>query len=70
MSTDRFMHVSTKRKTAYCDQTCDQHFSGIQLRMGNTMEGTYNHVKACLNTLLKGVNNYRQFAADRQEKVK
>jgi hypothetical protein len=56
-------------KAPYCDQSCRTRFSGMQLRMGNAVEGTYSNVKEFLNTVPKGVDNYRQFAADRQSKL-
>lgn len=56
-------------KAPYCDQTCHTRFAGMQLRMGNAVEGTYSNVKEFLNTVPKGINTYRQFAADRQAKL-
>jgi hypothetical protein len=56
-------------KAPYCDQTCRTRFAGMQLRMGNAVEGTYSNVKEFLNTVPKGVEGYRQFAADRQTKL-
>ncbi|CAF3516859.1 unnamed protein product [Rotaria sordida] len=56
-------------KAPYCDQSCRTRFAGMQLRMGNAVEGTYSNVQEFLNTIPKGVNSYRQFAADRQAKL-
>jgi len=56
-------------KPPYCDQSCRTRFAGMQLRMGNAVEGTYSNVKEFLNTIPKGLNDYRQFAADRQTKL-
>lgn len=56
-------------KAPYCDQSCRQRFSGMQMRMGNAVEGTFSNVKDFLNTIPTGINNYRQHVADRQEKL-
>jgi len=56
-------------KAPYCDQTCNTRFAGMQLRMGNAVEGTYSNVKEFLNTVPKGIDSYREFAADRQAKL-
>jgi len=65
---DLCMCKSTE-KAPYCDQTCRTRFAGMQLRMGNAVEGTYSNVKEFLNTVPKGIDSYRQFAADRQAKL-
>ncbi|CAF3818808.1 unnamed protein product [Rotaria magnacalcarata] len=62
------MCKSTER-APYCDQSCRTRFVGMQMRMGNSVEGTYSNVKEFLNTVPKGIDNYRQFAADRQAKL-
>ncbi|CAF4278337.1 unnamed protein product [Rotaria socialis] len=62
------MCKSTER-APYCDQSCRTRFVGMQMRMGNSVEGTYSNVKEFLNTIPKGIDNYRQFAADRQAKL-
>lgn len=56
-------------KAPYCDQSCRTRFAGMQLRMGNAVDGTYSNVKEFLNTIPKGIEGYRQFAADRQSKL-
>lgn len=56
-------------KAPYCDQTCRTRFAGMQLRMGNAVEGTYSNMKDFLGTIPKGIEGYRKFAADRQEKL-
>jgi hypothetical protein len=56
-------------KAPYCDESCRTRFSGMQMRMGNAVEGTYSNVKEFLNTVPKGADNYRKFAADRQSKL-
>jgi C4-type Zn-finger protein len=56
-------------KAPYCDQSCRTRFAGMQLRMGNAVEGTFSNVKEFLNTVPKGIEGYRKFAADRQEKL-
>ncbi|CAF0734985.1 unnamed protein product [Adineta steineri] len=56
-------------KGPYCDQSCTTRFSGMQMRMGNAVEGTYSNMKQFLDTVPKGVNSYRKFAADRQAKL-
>jgi hypothetical protein len=53
-------------KAPYCDQSCRTRFAGMQMRMGNAVEGTYSNMKGFLSTVPKGMDNYRQFAADRQ----
>lgn len=65
---DLCMCKSTE-KAPYCDQSCNTRFAGMQLRMGNAVEGTYSNVKQFLDTVPKGVDNYRKFAADRQAKL-
>ena len=56
-------------KAPYCDQSCRTRFAGMQMRMGNAVEGTYSNVKEFLNTVPKGIDNYRKYAADRQAKL-
>lgn len=56
-------------KAPYCDQSCRTRFVGMQMRVGNAVEGTYSNMKEFLNTIPKGVEGYRQFAADRQAKL-
>ena len=56
-------------KAPYCDQSCRTRFVGMQMRMGNAVEGTYSNFKEFINTIPKGVEGYRQFAADRQSKL-
>ena len=56
-------------RSPYCDESCRTRFAGMQLRMGNAVEGTYSNVKTFLDTIPKGINSYRQFAADRQAKL-
>lgn len=56
-------------KAPYCDQSCRTRFVGMQLRMGNAVEGTYSNMKEFLNTIPKGMDEYRKFAADRQAKL-
>lgn len=56
-------------KAPYCDQSCRTRYAGMQLRMGNAVDGTYSNVKEFLNTIPKGMQDYRQFAADRQSKL-
>lgn len=53
----------------YCDQSCRTRFAGMQMRVGNAVEGTFSNVKEFLNTVPKGVEGYRKFAADRQAKL-
>ena len=56
-------------KAPYCDQSCQTRFAGMQMRMGNAVEGTYSNVKEFLNTIPKGIEGYQKFAADRQSKL-
>ena len=56
-------------KAPYCDESCRTRFAGMQMRMGNAVEGTYSNMKDFLNTVPKGIENYKQFAADRQAKL-
>ena len=41
----------------------------MQLKVGSGVEGTFSNVKTFLDTVPKGLDNYRQFAADRQAKL-
>ena len=53
----------------YCDQSCRTRFSGMQTNMGNAVTGTYSNMKEFLNTIPKGAESFRQFAAERQAKL-
>jgi hypothetical protein len=53
----------------YCDQSCRTRFTGMQYHMGNAVEGTYSNMKSFLNTVPKGLDNYRKFADERQEQL-
>ncbi len=56
-------------KAPYCDQSCYTRFAGMQMRMGNAVEGTYSNVKQFLNTIPKGIDGYQKYAAGRQAKL-
>ena len=53
----------------YCDQSCRQRFSGMQMRVGNAVEGTLDNVKDFLQTIPKGIDDYRKIAADQQNRL-
>lgn len=56
-------------KVPYCDQSCHTRFAGMQMKMGNGVEGTFSNMKTFLDTVPKGIDNYRQFANERQLKL-
>ena len=56
-------------RAPYCDYSCDTRFSGMQMRVGNAVEGTHSNVKDFLRTIPKGIASYRQYAADRQREL-
>ena len=53
----------------YCDQSCRDRYAGMQMRMGDGVKGTYANMKTFLDTIPKGLESYREFAAERQAKL-